>query len=141
MEIYCITNQVNGKQYVGSTLMGYLRRFHAHCFNPKSLIGAAIKEHGAEKFIVEVLETLEDEFDRSQEVVWIDKLNTWQPNGYNAKSGTGKSGAGRKRIDPAKRKRNRAISLTDAQYAQLKELAKAAGEPGVSAYIVSKHTW
>lgn len=45
---------------------------------------------------------------------------------------------GRPSIDPTTRKKNRAISLTDAQYAQLEKDAKEAGEPGVSAYIVAK---
>lgn len=45
---------------------------------------------------------------------------------------------GRPVIDPTTRKKNRAVSLTDAQYSKLEQLAKEAGEPGVSAYIVSQ---
>ena len=51
---------------------------------------------------------------------------------------TPKKKAGRPPIDPASLKKNRAVSLTDAQYAKLEQLAKEASEPGVSAYIVSQ---
>ena len=49
---------------------------------------------------------------------------------------TPKNKAGRPSIDPATRKKNRAISLTDAEYAMLETFAKAAEQPGVSAFIV-----
>jgi len=49
---------------------------------------------------------------------------------------TPKKKMGRPAIDPTTRKKNRAVSLTDAQYAMLEHLAKDAKEPGVSAYIV-----
>lgn len=43
---------------------------------------------------------------------------------------------GRPPMDPAKRKKNRAISLTDAEYNKLNQLAVEAGECGPSAYLV-----
>ena len=57
-------------------------------------------------------------------------------NNYLYGMETPKKIMGRPAIDPATRKRNRAISLTDAQYAQLKELAHHAKTAGVSSYIV-----
>ena len=44
---------------------------------------------------------------------------------------------GRPEVDAAARKKNRAISLTDREYARLKVKAKAAGAASVSAYIIS----
>lgn len=44
---------------------------------------------------------------------------------------------GRPRKDPARHKRNRGISLTDAEYAELTRLATEANL-GVSEYIIKK---
>lgn len=49
-----------------------------------------------------------------------------------------KTRRGRPEVDPLHRKKNRAISLTDAQYERLKELA-GAKKLGVSAFIIAHH--
>lgn len=50
---------------------------------------------------------------------------------------TDKPKMGRPTKDPARHKRNRGISLTDAEYAKLGKLA-AAENQGVSEYIIKK---
>jgi hypothetical protein len=48
-----------------------------------------------------------------------------------------KTKQGRPKKDPAKHKRNRGISMTDAEYLKLKNLAEAA-ELGVSEFIIQR---
>jgi hypothetical protein len=49
-----------------------------------------------------------------------------------------KRGKGRPAVAEANKKRNRAISLTDAEYERLVQLAHEAGEPGPSSFLVKK---
>lgn len=53
--IYKITNNINGKIYIGLTTNTIERRFQQHCLNPfkTSVIDNAIKKYGKENFIVE----------------------------------------------------------------------------------------
>lgn len=44
---------------------------------------------------------------------------------------------GRPKKDPAKHKKNRGISMTDAEYAKLGKLAEAANM-GISEYVINK---
>ena len=90
--IYCITNQINGKQYVGKTTQSITKRFKEHCQdykkerNDKRPLYIAFNKYGIENFIVEKLIQCEpDELD-SYEKLFIDKLDTYK-NGYNATKG------------------------------------------------------
>lgn len=49
-----------------------------------------------------------------------------------------KRGKGRPPVAEPNKKRNRAISLTDAEYERLVQLSVEAGEPGPSSYLVKK---
>lgn len=98
--VYVITNKVNGKQYVGKTIEGVEARWREHCLSAKrgSLHGIhrAIRKYGADAFVVEVLETSEDNnFLLEREVYWIATLETYK-RGYNMTPGgeglTGQSG-------------------------------------------------
>lgn len=55
--VYCITNKVNGKKYIGQTTLPVLSRWSAHCneYSGCRSIAGAIKKHGKESFTVEVL--------------------------------------------------------------------------------------
>ena len=56
--IYKITNQVNGKFYVGKTMKSLPTRFYNHCYdainrNSTSYFHRAIRKYGKENFIIE----------------------------------------------------------------------------------------
>lgn len=81
-DIYCITNLVNGKKYVGQSKNVKLR-FNEHC-NPNNpaVIGRAINKYGKENFKYEILEHNISNYNE-RERYWINKLNTMIPYGYN----------------------------------------------------------
>lgn len=94
--IYCITNQVNGKQYIGKTTYSITKRFQEHCVDSqkercsKRPLYDAMNKYGIENFVAEkLLECDELELD-SYEQLFIEKFDTYH-NGYNAtKGGDGK---------------------------------------------------
>ena len=90
--IYCITNLINGKQYVGKTTYSVTKRFKEH-YNDckkerceKRPLYDAMNKYGIENFIVEQLYECDDEELASYEIQFIDKLDTYS-NGYNATMG------------------------------------------------------
>ena len=95
MIIYCYTNLINNKKYVGQTINPE-QRFRQHkssVFNEKdkeynSVLHRAMRKYGYENFSYEVLaecNTLEEL--NQQEIYFINTLNTLVPNGYNVASG------------------------------------------------------
>ena len=96
--IYCITNLINNKRYVGKTTQSLEQRFKEHCKDSrkeryqKRPLYDAFKKYGMENFIIEKLEEVEDESNLSErEIYWIKELGTYGSNGYNAsKGGDGK---------------------------------------------------
>jgi group I intron endonuclease len=102
-QIYCITNLLSGKKYIGQTTQPLWKRWSQHCnVNSRSMvIGKAIQKYGKENFIMELVykaETLEEL--NLKETEYIKEFNTLSPNGYNL--GTG--GGNRKLSDETKRK-------------------------------------
>ena len=94
--IYCITNLVNGKQYVGKTTYSVTKRFKEHCKdsskrrNEKRPLYDAMNKYGIENFVVEQLCECDNEELSSYEIQYIEKLNTYH-TGYNVtKGGDGK---------------------------------------------------
>ena len=92
--IYVHTNKVNGKKYVGQTRTSLEWRWQQHVFDALNdkpgcrVFNAAIRKYGPDNFEHEVVETvfsIEDA--NAAEVVWIAKLNSRVPNGYNLKPG------------------------------------------------------
>lgn len=97
--IYCHTNCVNGKRYVGQTVYSMEKRWGDHVANAKGIkIGSpvftrAIRKHGADAFdhmVLEVVST-QEEADLA-ETRWIEQLVCRVPSGYNLKSGGGARG-------------------------------------------------
>ena len=90
--IYCITNQVNGKQYVGKTTYSITKRFKEHCQDctkeryEKCPLYDAMQKYGIDNFIVEELIQCEPDELSSYEILFIEKLDTFH-NGYNATKG------------------------------------------------------
>ena len=89
MIIYKITNQLNGKIYIGQTQKKLEERIQGHKHG-KILIDIEIKKYGIENFSYEVVEECQtvDELN-NREKFWIEKLNCKYPNGYNVDDGGG----------------------------------------------------
>ena len=91
--IYCITNLINEKKYVGKTTYSITKRFQEHCKDSKKErcerrpLYNAMNKYGIENFVVEeLIECPNDELD-SYEKMYIEKLQTYGRNGYNATKG------------------------------------------------------
>lgn len=87
--IYCHTNLVNGKRYVGQTMRTMESRWTAHVSSawrggPCRVFHAAIRKYGADAFDHEILDvvTTQEGADRA-EILWIDRLGCRVPRGYN----------------------------------------------------------
>ncbi len=91
--IYVITNDVNGKQYVGKTNFSLERRFREHIADSKRErcnkrpLYSAMNKYGIEHFHIEKLEECSAEDSSKREEYWIAKLNTYGHTGYNATRG------------------------------------------------------
>lgn len=93
--IYCYTNQVNNKKYIGQT-MNPTQRHSAHkscAYNDKSpewdsVFHRAIRKYGWENFQYEILYETEDvELLNELEKFYISYFKTQIPNGYNVLEG------------------------------------------------------
>ena len=96
--IYQITNDINGKIYIGKTEFSIEKRFKEHCQdafrdrNEKRPLYAAMRKYGIEHFHIELIEETDNPEER--EVFWIENKRSFK-NGYNATVG----GDGKKYID------------------------------------------
>ena len=90
MIVYKLTNLINGKNYVGQTVQTLEKRFNAHKYCKKSIIGNAIKKYGAENFSREVLAVCSTKGEMDElERFFIEIFNCKFPNGYNIADGGG----------------------------------------------------
>jgi group I intron endonuclease len=108
--IYCITNLVNGKKYVGKTTLTIKARWRAHRHSAQSgdvrAICAAIQKYGEDSFSMVQIDSAESmEELNSKEVLHIACENSLAPNGYNETCGG--DGAG----TPSKELRSRLSRL------------------------------
>ena len=97
--IYCRTNIVNGKKYIGQTTNEKQREYSWNNMNTiysGNLINKARKKYGISSFTYTVLGKCEadtkkelDEMLNSLEIYYIEKYNTKAPNGYNLTEGGG----------------------------------------------------
>lgn len=114
--IYQITNDVNGKIYIGKTEFSLEKRWKEHCNDAyrdskaKRPLYAAMRKYGIEHFHMELIEETNNPEER--ESYWIEQKQSFK-NGYNATLG----GDGRKYID---------YDVVAATYQQLQNLAQTA---------------
>lgn len=91
MQVYRITNKLNGKMYVGQTTETAAIRFKNHCCVKSGTISAiksAIQKYGRDNFSLLVLSectTIAQLNDA--EIYWIEYYQSIAPNGYNFASG------------------------------------------------------
>jgi group I intron endonuclease len=97
MKVYLITNEVNGKQYVGQTVKTIEKRWKQHLRDVKRVtlphLYNAMAKYGIDKFSIQELHSAvtQEELD-FVEIFYISLLDTKSPNGYNLTSG-GATGA------------------------------------------------
>lgn len=87
--IYKVTNNINGKIYIGQTRRTIEQRWKQHLYNSfhdvttdKSLFHRAIKKYGADAFTIEQVEECDNEELNTRETYWINYFNT-RYDGYN----------------------------------------------------------
>ena len=93
MQIYLVTNKVNGKLYVGQTIQVLKKRWSSHGSDakrgrgPHALVHALLK-YGKENFTIRTLKVCSTikELNRFEKF-FIVKLKTKAPNGYNITDG------------------------------------------------------
>jgi len=89
LEVYKITNNQNGKIYVGITNQGVAVRWCKHCsdarHNSSFPIHNAIRKYGESSFQIELIEVVEDvEVLKEREIYWIKEYNSYnRSKGYN----------------------------------------------------------
>lgn len=91
--IYCITNILNQKKYIGKTTKTVEQRFKEHCNDSKRKrcekrpLYNAMNKYGINNFIVETVKKCDNDELEKYEQYYIKKFNTYGHNGYNATKG------------------------------------------------------
>lgn len=101
--IYCITNTVNGKKYIGQTIQEPEKRIRRHFTTKKrSYLSRAVSEYGKSAFLHEIVEdNIPYEHLAAREQYWVAHFDTMSPNGYNLTGG----GERVKIVSPSTRKK------------------------------------
>jgi hypothetical protein len=126
--IYQITNDINGKVYVGKTERSIEERFREHCKDSKRRdfekrpLYRAMNKYGVEHFHIELLE--ETDSPEEREIFWIEQKRSFK-NGYNATVG----GDGKHYID---------YDLVIATYNEVQNQNEVARRLGISSDTVHK---
>lgn len=90
--IYCFTNNINGKKYIGQTVREK-ERFKEHLINNKQRIDKAIRRYGIFNFEYTVLERISGASKDVHKALdflekqYIEEFDTMIPNGYNVLPG------------------------------------------------------
>jgi hypothetical protein len=122
--IYCITNKVNGKRYIGQTI-NYRRRKYEHFVLDETcnILGRAFAKYGKENFKMEILLTFRAVNDKVRKQLldyferwYILKFGTYQKE-YNATLG-GEGSLGFKHTDETKNKLSN-IRKADSKIGQI----------------------
>ena len=127
--IYCFTNNINNKKYIGQTINPY-ERYNNHKSSYKnknskeynSLLHQAFRKYGFNNFSYEVLVKDIDNIDllNNLEIYYIKHFNTKVPNGYNIEDG-GKNSKKPKTIEHRKKEIWGQAKLTEAEVIELRK--------------------
>jgi len=88
MFIYKITNNINGKIYIGQTILSIFRRFKKHKRDANNgsttVFHNALRKYGNNNFTVEEIGGANSKSELNyMEIFYIHKYNSLHPNGYN----------------------------------------------------------
>lgn len=93
--IYKITNNINGKSYIGQSIdienrwkQEKSRAFSLQASAYNNILSQAFRKYGIENFTFEIVETCKPEELNEKEIYYISKFNTYY-EGYNATTGGG----------------------------------------------------
>lgn len=135
--IYCFTNKINNKKYIGQTI-NPKQRYNAHKSNYQnsnnqeynSLLHRAFRKYGFENFNYEILSKDIDDIDllNKLEIFYITKFNTKAPNGYNVEDG-GKNASKPKTLEHKKKEIWSQAKLTEEEVIELRKAYKAKKSP------------
>lgn len=107
--IYCLTNKINGKKYIGQSV-DIKRRLSEHYYKPNNqVVSQAIKKYGRENFIMDVVELCDETELDKLEIKYIKEHNTHVSNGLGYNVDNGGKGSG-KVSEETKRKISEASS-------------------------------
>lgn len=113
--LYKLTNEINGKSYIGKTYDTLENRIIGHLYDAKKdrcknrPIYRAINKYGAEKFLVTVLGYFSEEILEEKEIEFIELYNTYK-KGYNATLG----GDSKRRLNFSNQDIKEAVERTDS---------------------------
>jgi group I intron endonuclease len=90
--VYCATNKINGKQYIGKTIQTFKQRKRGHIHDMKKgsqvIFHRALRKYGTNNFKWTILfKDDEDKLLLKAEKHFIKKYNTLSPYGYNMTTG------------------------------------------------------
>ena len=126
--IYQITNNINGKIYIGKTERTIEERFKEHCYDAfkrkseQRPLYFAMRKYGIDNFSISLLEETNNPEER--EIYWIEQKRSYK-YGYNATKG----GDGRRYID---------YDLVIATYKEVQNMSKVATLVGIGVDTVSR---
>ena len=128
--IYCFTNNINGKKYIGQSISKGNARYNNHKSSYKnpddceyeSPLHRAFRKHGFENFTYEILAQDIESIDllNQLEIQYIQQYNCQIPNGYNIEPG-GKNCAKPKTIEHRKKEIWAQAKLTEEEVIELRK--------------------
>lgn len=89
--IYLVTNKIDGKKYVGQTIVALALRWYRHVYaamqGAQGVFQRAIKHHGRDAFTIEAIHTCAPSKLNAAERRFIKQYDCMAPKGYNLTSG------------------------------------------------------